>query len=81
MGRQHHRVAEGAKEGDEGGENIIKRDGVHLIPLAEQAASSDGEACNVGGALSEGAAGEGVGVEDPLATDGRQLDDVTDISV
>lgn len=70
MGRQHHRVAEGAKEGDEGDEKIINRDGAHRIPVAEQAASSDHEACDVSGALSEGAAGEGVGVKDPLSTDG-----------
>lgn len=81
VGCQHHGVAEGTKEGDEGGEKIMNRDGVHQIPVAEQSASYDREACDLSGTVSEGMAGEGVGIKDPLSTDGRQLDDVTHISV
>lgn len=81
VGRQHHGPAEGAKEGDEGGESLDQRDGVHRFAAEKQAVVSDREACDVLGALGEGAAGEGVDVKHPLSTDGRQLDDVTHLSV
>lgn len=77
VGRQHHGAGEGAQEGDEGGENFIQGDGVHELPAAKQDAIADGEAGDVCGALGEGEPGDGEGVEDPLSTDGRQLDDVT----
>lgn len=70
VGRQQHGVAEGAKEGDEGGESLNEGDGLHGNPAQKQAILSDGEARDLSGALTEGAAGEDVGVKDPLSTDG-----------
>lgn len=81
MGRQQHGAAEGSQELDEGDQSIDERDGVHREPVEVQAVISDGEARHLFGALSEGAAGQGVHVKDPLSTDRRQLDDVTHISV
>lgn len=43
--------------------------------------TADGEASDLGGALSEGAAGKSVDVKGPLSTNGRQLDEVTHCGV
>lgn len=81
VGRQQHGATEGAEEGDEGGEGIRDGDGAHWSPTDKQLAIFDGTACDLCGTAWDGAAGEGVGIEDTVSTDGRQLDEVTHTSV